>query len=188
MHLLRRFISEQSGAHAIEMAIVAPTLFLPILGGLEFGLIMYSSSLLDTITAQAARYGKTGFDYGDGTNKSFASNSNEGFASGSSDSHYSVDSNGNVTMRSREAFIRDYIRNTGSALLKPENITVSTRFYTTVNLVGLGMQGTPYNAGGSSDIVLYTVRYDWPILTPLMYFIGTNGKFPITSTMVVKNE
>lgn len=187
--LFKHFIKDQSGAHIIEVAIVFSVLMTLIMGAVEFGLIMYASSLLDTITAQAARYGKTGHDYGSGSSETFTPDSDEGFSSGDSGDYYTVNDDGSVSMNSREAFIRNYIRQTGSALLSPEHIRVTTSLFSTITSAGIaGPTSTPYNFGGGKDAVVYHVHYDWPILTPLMLPFGEKGKFPIESVMVVQNE
>lgn len=48
------------GASAVEFAIVAPVLLLLIFGIIEFGLIMFVSSVVEGATANAARLAKTG--------------------------------------------------------------------------------------------------------------------------------
>ena len=51
----RRLRSDRSGAVAVEFALVAPTLFILIMGGLEFGRLLWTQSALEMSVAQAAR-------------------------------------------------------------------------------------------------------------------------------------
>jgi Flp pilus assembly pilin Flp len=183
--VIKQFIQSESGAHAIEFAIVILPLLLLISGILEFGLIMYSSSLLNQITSQAARFGKTGFDYGAGGQITFTPDPSEGFIPGQTTDWYTVLPNGDVVMRSREAFIRERIRTDGAPLLREQNIAISTS--ESASFANGGNQQT-YNAGRGGSVMVYTVTYNWPILNPLMQFIGADGNYPIVATVLVKNE
>jgi hypothetical protein len=43
--------------------------------------------------------------------------------------------------------------------------------------------------GGPGDIVLYTIQFDWALMTPLVSpFMGTDGVMKMTSSVAVKNE
>ncbi|MEX0760454.1 MAG: hypothetical protein WD100_12815, partial [Tistlia sp.] len=43
--------------------------------------------------------------------------------------------------------------------------------------------------GGPGDIVLYTLRYDWPLVTGLLDgVIGVEGRMPLSASIVVRNE
>ena len=52
---LRRLRSDRSGAAALEFALIAPTLFVLIMGGVEFGRLLWTQSALQMSVAQAAR-------------------------------------------------------------------------------------------------------------------------------------
>lgn len=62
--LFSRFHSNRDGATIIEFAIIAPILFLMVMGIIEFSLIMYASSVVENATAAGSRYGITGSSYG----------------------------------------------------------------------------------------------------------------------------
>jgi Flp pilus assembly protein TadG len=51
----RRFLGERSGAAALEFALVAPTLFLLVMGGIEFSRLLWTQSALQMSVAQAER-------------------------------------------------------------------------------------------------------------------------------------
>ena len=43
--------------------------------------------------------------------------------------------------------------------------------------------------GAAGDVVVYSMRYDWPLLTPFAgTFIGSGGTFPIAAAIAVRNE
>ena len=43
--------------------------------------------------------------------------------------------------------------------------------------------------GGSGDIVVYRIHYDWPLLTPIFGAImNGNGTLPLTASLAVRNE
>ena len=43
--------------------------------------------------------------------------------------------------------------------------------------------------GDAGDVVIYRIRYDWPLMTPFAgTFIGTDGIFPIRASVAVRNE
>lgn len=60
LKLLWKLKKDREGATAIEFAIVAPVLFLFMFGTIEYGLIMFASSVLEGATVNAARLAKTG--------------------------------------------------------------------------------------------------------------------------------
>ena len=51
----QRLRSDRSGAAALEFALVAPALFILIMGGMEFGRLLWTESALQMSVAQAAR-------------------------------------------------------------------------------------------------------------------------------------
>ena len=51
----RRFQAERTGTVALEFALVAPALFVLIMGGVEAGRLMWTQSALEMSVAQAAR-------------------------------------------------------------------------------------------------------------------------------------
>ena len=43
--------------------------------------------------------------------------------------------------------------------------------------------------GGPGDVVVYTVSYDWPLLTGMLFsWMGTDGKVPLRASIAVRNE
>ena len=101
--ILNRYLRREEGATIIEYAIVAPVLFLMVMAIVEFSLIMYAQSVLDSATTQAARFGTTGSNYvGEFVNPSGA---------------------GAIT--DSEAFVESHIRQRASGLLNEDNINIA---------------------------------------------------------------
>lgn len=167
---------------AIEFALVAPVIVLILIGTIEFALIMFVTSVMESATNTTARMGKTGY----------------------------VEA-GN----SREDQIVENITEMTAGLLKPTKIIIDTKVYPMLDDIGTEEPYTDSNgngtynvgetysdvngngqwdadmasagAGDANDIVVYEVRYDWPISTPIMQqYLG--GTFRINVRTVVKNE
>lgn len=59
-----RWGSDARGATAIEMALIAPLLFLFLLGIIEVGILFFTQSVIESATSVSSRTGKTGFSVG----------------------------------------------------------------------------------------------------------------------------
>jgi len=155
-------IRNNKGVTALETAIVMPVFLLLIFGIIEFGLMMHVSSLVENATHEAARKGSTGNSYSD------------------------LNPNGRTT------FIQEYLQaRLGGWARDKKTLSITTQ------TAGSIVNFNPGGAGGVAatgfgqrgEAVLYIVTYNWKILTPMMgQIIGTNGVFPIRSTVVVQNE
>lgn len=174
----------RDGATAVEFALVAPLFIYMMVAILEFALIFAAQLLLDHATHQAARTGRTGFVSSGATQDAtvkqvlydlvgpllstndlvITSKSYSGFDTIGKEEPY-VDANGNGK------------RDDG------EN-------YTDVN--GNGQwdadQGTS-GLGSSNEVVVYTVSYNWTVVTPLIgNLVGNSGVVTISSTAIIQNE
>ena len=182
--MLRRLWRANDGVTAIEFAVVAPVLILLMFGIVEFATIMLVANMMENATSISSRLGKTGY------------------ASGG---------------KSRADTIRDSVIARAGQLIDPTKLTITSKYYEQFDQIGdaepwndanhngiaepgeytdingngqwdsdMGMAGY----GDAEDIVVYTVRYPWGIMTPIMReLIGdAQGQFPITSHAVVKNE
>ena len=175
----------QDGATAIEFAVLAPILFLIVFAIIEFSLILSASMVVESSTNISSRLGKTGYT---------------------------------EAGQSRQDMIYQLVRDKSHGLLNPDYITINTKSYsdlTNINqpkpytdsnnnhvhdsnetyndINGNGQWDADMGAtglGGADAIVVYTVSYNWQIKTPIFRELigGTTGTFPISSTVVVKNE
>jgi Flp pilus assembly protein TadG len=178
-------VRDESGSPAVEFALAAPVLLLLIAAIIELGMIMFVSTLMEGSLREAGRYGITGQVPEDGD---------------------------------RVGYILDMVADRTLGLVDIGKVTLKISAYPTFDDVGKGEDFVDGNgngkydhgetfkdcnhngerdadrgtagAGGSGDVVLYQLDYDWPLLTSLMRpLIGDgNGKFHIQASTVVRNE
>lgn len=182
--ILCRFWRAREGVSAIEFAIIAPVLLLLIFGIIEFATIMLLANIMENATSISSRLGKTGYAAGG---------------------------------KSRTDTIRDSVIDRAGGLIDPAKLTITSKYYEQFDQIGdaepwndanhngiaetgeyVDINGNgQYDAdmgiagfGDAEDIVVYTVRYPWNIMTPIMREIigDAQGEFPITAHAVVKNE
>lgn len=193
MRVLRRFSSplqkiapSSEGVTALEFAMIAPVLIAMLMGTIEISLMMFAQYMLESATHQASRTGKTGYS-------NTAANQTQAQTIAS-------------ILNARAALLFDTSKLSVSSLAyaqfdqigQPEPFTDSNNNgvrdanenYTDVNLNGqydIDMGRSSY--GTSSEVVVYTATYPWPIFTPVVnQFIGQNGTITLSSRFVVKNE
>lgn len=172
------------GVSAIEFAIVAPVLLLLIFGIVEFATIMLVANIMENATSISSRLGKTGYAAGG---------------------------------KSRTETILDSVIARAGNLIDPQKLSITSKYYEQFDQIGdaepwndanhNGIAETgeyndingngQYDAdmglagyGNAEDIVVYTIRYPWGIMTPIMReLIGdAHGDYPITAHAIVKNE
>jgi len=175
------FLRNQSGATFIEFALLSPVLLTLVMGIIEFAMIMFTSSVMEGATNDTARLGKTGYVAGGTT---------------------------------REQEIINNVANRTAGLLDPAKISVTYLVYSNLNNVGQpepcltptcggGAIGVDYidvngngkwdpdmgaaGLGNPGDVVVYTVTYPWPIMTPIMQAI-IGDIFTVTARTIVRNE
>jgi hypothetical protein len=173
----------ERGVTAVEFALIAPVLLLLLCGIIEFSMITFVSTTLESATSITSRLGKTGYA-----------------AAG----------------KTRQEHIMDTINHQTAGLLDPAKITITTRVYSDFSKVGQpepcispvnppcsGTAGVHYvdangngqwdsdmgaaGLGNGGDVVVYTVNYPWPVLTPMAGAVIGNT-YNITARTVVRNE
>lgn len=183
--LLARLLRRQDGSAAIEFAFIMPTVLILLMGMLEIAMILLVSVLLDAGVRQASRFGITGYAVGG---------------------------------QSREDQILAIIEETTIGLVEMDEVTIDVLVYPSFTDVGQpepytddspangqydeGEEFTDINgngswdedmgtsgAGGPGEVVVYSVRYDWPLLSGYMFdIIGTGGTVPLGASIAVRNE
>lgn len=179
--LLRR---NEEGATIVEFALIAPTLMLFVMGIIEVAMVLFVSMLLEGSVREAGRYGITGYVY-------------QGF--------------------DRIAIIRKIVEQNTIGLVDMEKVKIETLTYQSFSAVGqpepfsdtngngqrdvgeafndvngngtwdddMGVNG----AGGPGDIVVYTITYDWPLLTTFLGdLMGRAGIMQLSASYAVRNE
>jgi hypothetical protein len=176
-----RLWRSNEGIATLEFALIAPMFLLTIMAVIEFAMIMFTMTVMESATDNTARLGKTGYTAG-----------------GSS----------------RQSQIVANLASRTTGLLDPSKITITSEVYpvfTDVNQpepcltpkCGAGVAGVDYTdvngngqwdsdmgvagLGNAGDIVVYTVSYPWPIMTPIVAAI-IGKTFTITVRTVVQNE
>jgi Flp pilus assembly protein TadG len=175
---------DDTGSPSVEFAFAAMPLVLMVIGTMEFGMIMFTSTLMESGLRDAARFGITGQEP-DG--------------------------------QSRLERIIDIIEDRTIGLIDMSAADVEVLVYDTFGDIGRGETfvdgngngqydpGETYTdensngqwdddvgapgAGGSGQIVVYRMRYRWPLLTPLLgHVIGADGHFTLNAAVAVRNE
>ncbi len=174
----------EDGATLVEFALIAPTLMLFVMGIIEVAMVLFVSSLLEGSVREAGRYGITGYVY-------------QGF--------------------DRIAIIRKIVEQNTIGLVDMEKVKIETLTYQSFSAVGqpepfsdtngngqrdageafndvngngtwdddMGVNG----AGGPGDIVVYTITYDWPLLTTFLGdLMGRAGIMQLSASYAVRNE
>lgn len=184
MATMKRLRRNRKGSALTEFAIAAPVVIFALMGIVEFSMILFVSSLLEGGLREASRFGLTGFQ-----------------------------PNG----LTREERILQIVQDHTHGLIDESAANLSTLVYpsfdsigepepfTDENSNGVFDAGEPYmdvngnnqwdpdmgaaGLGGPEDIVLYTIEYDWPLMTGLLTdVIGNNGTIGLRASVVVRNE
>ena len=161
----RSLKTHNEGAAIIEFAIVAPVLFLLLIGFIEIGMILFATTVVEGATNIGARIGKTGYTTGGLTPEQYITSRIDQLSAGLLDS-----SKLKITMQAYADFS-----------------TIGNG-----NPCTPGQAPCPYipGPGGNGQVVLYRVTYPWALFTPMMAKLMGNGNgiFTISSVATVKNE
>lgn len=182
--LWRRLRRAEDGASILEFALVAPTLMLLVIGIVEVAMMLFVNTLLEGSVREAARYGITGYVF-------------EGY--------------------DRIAIIRNIVRQNTIGLVDMEHVRIETLTYSSFTAIGkpepfsdnngngVRDSGEAFNdvngngqwdsdmgvagAGGPGDIVVYTISYDWPMLTAFLGdLLGHGGLVTLRASYAIRNE
>ena len=164
---------------------MAPILILSVLGIIELGMILFVTSLLEGSVRSAARFGITGYS---------------------------------PTGISREERVLQILEENTAGLVDMDTVVFTQTVYPSFDSIGSPepyVDDSPANGaydageefqdingngqwdsdmgvdgvGGPGDVVVYTVRVDWQLLTPMLApFIGDGGVLPLSASIVVRNE
>jgi hypothetical protein len=186
--LYRSFRADERGSPVLEFAIGGPVFLLVVCAIVEFGLLMFVMVLMESSLRDASRYGVTG-RLPDGAS----------------------------TMSEREDYIRDLVEDRTLGLVDFDKAVLEILSYPTFEDVANGEDFVDGNGNGKYDggetfkdcnangkrdddrgtegpglsgsVVLYRLRYDWPLITPMMgKIIGTAGKVALSASVAVRNE
>lgn len=180
----RRLLGDRRGSTAVDFALIAGPFFLIVVGVLEFGMLMIGQTLLQSAVTDASRFGLTGRT---------------------------------LVGQTREEVIAEIVEENGIGLIDPNRLVFETLVYPSFDSVGQPETFTDDNGngawdpgeafadingngtwdadmgaaglGGPDDIVLYRVRYDWEMLTPLLgHILPGSGVVPLEASIAIRNE
>jgi hypothetical protein len=173
------------GATAIEFALAAPVFVLIAVGLMELSMVLFVNTLLEGGLRDAARFGVTG-----------------GVPAGTTraDRILAIIDDRTIGLVDREeASITTRVYPSFDSVGKPEPFVDEPPFngtydageaWTDINANGqwdsdMGAAGL----GGPGDIVLYTIDYDWQLMTGHLFdFLGIGGAVPLRASLIARNE
>jgi len=181
---MKRLRRNRKGSAVTEFAIAAPVVIMATVGIIEFSMILFVSSLLEGGLREASRFGLTGFQPNGLTREErilkIVEDHTHGLVDGTAANlstlvYPSFDSIGQP-----EPFTDENSNGTFDAGEPYMDINGNNQWDPDMGAAGLG---------GPEDIVLYTIDYDWPLMTGMLNgFIGNNGKIELRASVVVRNE
>jgi Flp pilus assembly protein TadG len=176
---------DRTGSAIIEFAIIAPILFLFLIGFTELALIFFTNAVLEGATNIGSRIGRTGYTAGGVVREDYIRSEIQRLSGGYLDtsllniSILSYDNFGNVGRP------EDFIDANGNGTYDPgesfTDVNGNSQWDADRGITGAGVRGA---------VVLYRVTYPWELFTPLMRdLIGDpNGILNITAVATVRNE
>ena len=182
--LLKRLKRDQDGVTALEVAFTFPVVLTTFMAVIEFGFVMFVSTLMEASLREASRYGITGYEHAGTSRIEYIHRRVSEVTLGLVDMDEAkldvkvypsfgqigegeefVDGNGNGSYDVGETFTDT----NGNGSYDSD----------------LGEDG----AGGAGDVVLYKLSYDWEIVTPLAGpLLADDGTVTLVSSMAVRNE
>lgn len=168
----------------MEFAFAAPVLVTLVIGSMEFGTIMLTSTLMESSLREAARFGITGLEVQNRTRLEEITRIIDERTLGLVDM-----SQANVNILVYPSFSdigrgEDYVDGNANGVYDIGE-TFTDENGNGIWDADVGTAGS----GESGDIVVYRLQYDWQVMTPIAsHFIGTNGSIGLNASIVVRNE
>lgn len=181
---LGEFRQDRRGITAIEFAVTVPVLVLMAMAAVEFGMIMFVTSLMEGGLREASRYGVTGREFPGVTRADhivkIVKEHTLGF----------VDMN--------KADLKTIVYPSFSSIGKGESYIDGNgnnaydvgETFTDANKNGAwDSDAGSAGAGGSGQVVVYRISYPWKLITPYAEaIVGAGGVLPIHASIAVRNE
>ncbi len=192
--LLKRFRRDQKGTTAVELALISPVLSTVLFGIIELSVAMFVNTVVEGGLRDASRVGLTGMDTGGVSREQSIANIVNDASLGMV----------NLTPSDISALIYPSFGDIGQP--EPYTDVNGDGSYTSSSFSHNGVtypNGEPYDdingsgawendmgqagLGGPGEIVLYTISYNWNLLSGQIIPI-LSGTIPMTASMVVRNE
>ena len=176
-----RLRREEDGGEAVEFALIFPGFLLILVGALEFAMMVFIGSILESAMAEASRYGITG------STPQGVSREDQVRAIVTDRTYGLVDMD--------DAVLETLVYPSFGDIGQPEPYTDENgngsfdagEAYTDVN--GNGQWDADMGAaglGGPGEVVLYRITYTWGVLTPILKPII--GSITQSASIAVRNE
>lgn len=181
MRLIR---GNRDGATAVEFAFAAPVLILLLVGSIELGMVMLSSTLMEGALRDASRYGITGQEPDDAARLARIIEIVDERTLGLVDMNTA-----RIDVLVYPGF-GDIGKAEGFVDGNANSVYDNGETFTDVNGNGVwdADSGAP-GPGGSGDIVVYRISYDWPLLTPIFgALVGGDETLQLSASLAVRNE
>ncbi|MDG4603024.1 MAG: pilus assembly protein [Defluviicoccus sp.] len=183
----RTLFRRNEGGSAVEFALLAPALFLITFGIIDIGIMLLTWVMMEGGLREAARYAITG-----AAPTQTASRLEEVIKIVEDKTSGLID----LASARIEAHAYPGFDDVGKAESYVDAGDMNGSYdagesFTDCNGNGKwdNDRGKDGDAGDSADVVLYTFEYDYKLLTPVLNdLIGTNGKFPLRASVLVRNE
>lgn len=148
----------QKGTTAVEMALIAPVVFLLLMGTVEMSLLLLTQHLLESATYNASRLGKTGYVTAGLTQ--------------------------DATVKAR---LMSALGN-GSMFIDTAHVTFSAASYSSLGSLGSGSGTAGYGSTGDIVVytVSYPWKLFTPLMAQIIG--DNDGYITLSARMVVKNE
>lgn len=183
--LSRAAARDESGTAALEFALIAPVVFLLLLGIIELSMVMLTTSVMESATVNTARLGKTGYVAANTTRQQEIINSVKNRTAGLLDPN-------KITITSQVYTNLAQVGKPEPCIKPPVAPCTGTPGVNFTDINGNGVWDADMGLAGlgnPGDIVVYTVSYPWEMMTPMLRnLMGTNGVITLQSRSVVKNE
>ena len=177
------FVSNESGLTVIEFAFMAPVFLLLVTGVIEFSLIMFTSTVMESATSITSRVGKTGYSPSGVTRQQEIIDTVNTRTAGLLDP-------AKITITSEVYSDFNNIGQPEPCISPPTAPCTGTPGINFVDINGNGTwdadMGTA-GLGNAGDVVVYTVSYPWPVTSPMISYI-LGATYTITARSVVRNE
>lgn len=178
-----RLLRCSEGVTAIEFAFIVPVFLLMIMGIIEFSMIMFTSSVMESATNSTSRLGKTGFVAAGSTRQ-------EQIVSNVKNRTHGLLDPGKITVNTEVYSGFEKIGQPEPCISPATGSCSGTPGVNFVDINGNGTWDQDMGAAGlgdAGDVVVYTVSYPWTIMTPLVNAIIGNT-ITLTARTVVRNE
>lgn len=181
---LPAFARDDRGSSLVEFAFGLPIMALALVGSVEFGMVMFVSTLVESSLRDAARFGITGaVPDGQTRLERILKIINERTI-------------GLIDMDKAKIEVRVYPTfgdvGRGESFVDGNDNGQYDAGETFTDETGNGVNDSDIGETGEGDagaIVAYRLEYAWPLLTPLVtHLIGKDGTFTLKSSIAVRNE